>query len=242
MNIKKNLGNLIKKFGLQVIDYNLYTSPSLQARKLLDYHKIETIIDVGANTGQYAMDLRSDGYGGKIISFEPLSGVYSQLLKNSRNDNNWIVADRMALGSRDGTIDINVSANSVSSSVLPIMESHTGSAPESAYIGTENVPVRRLDSISETLGLTGNIFIKVDVQGYELDMLKGASDLLKKTKGLQLELSFLELYKGQPLTEDMQKYLKDIGFELYAVFPAFIDESSGRLLQADGIFFRKQPV
>ncbi len=233
------LKKLTRKFGIEIRLYNMYSSEFLHLEKLLSYNRIETIIDVGANIGQYAMNIRGAGYKGRIISFEPLSAAYKQLIKNSRKDAEWIVADRMALGDEDGEIEINVSANSISSSVLPIMESHIRAAKESVYISKELVTIKRLDSVSTGLDLKGNIFIKIDVQGFELDVLKGASKLLEKTKGLQLELSLTELYEGQILMEDMIKHVESLGFELHTIFPAFIDESSGRLLQTDGVFFKE---
>lgn len=242
--IMKDISHYIKhigrRFGLEVCKYNVYSSHSLQLQKLLSYNKIETIIDIGANAGRYAIDIRTNGFKGRIISFEPLSDAYNLLKKNSREDAEWIVPGRMALGNENGEIEINVSANSESSSILPMTESHVKAAPESVYIKKEVIPIRRLDSIAIDLNLKGNIYLKIDVQGFELDVLKGASDLLSKTKGLQLELSLTTLYDGQLLMGEMVKYVEDLGFELNALFPIFIDESSGRLLQTDGVFFKFQ--
>lgn len=234
----KYIKRLSNSVGLEISYYNMYSSVSLQLQKLLSCNNIETIMDVGANMGQYAMDLRENGFKGRIISFEPLSGVYEVLKNNSGKDDEWIVADRMAIGNIDGEIEINVSANSESSSVLPMNKSHTNAAPESLYFKKEVVPIRRLDSVAKDFDLKGNLHLKIDVQGFELDVLKGAVNLLTKAKGLQLELSLVELYEGQVLMEEMLRHVEGLGFALHGLFPVFIDEASGRLLQMDGIFFK----
>ncbi len=231
------LKRLTRKFGIELARYNLYSSRDIQLQRLFLYNRIETVIDIGANIGQYAMELRANGFKGRIISFEPILEAYTVLKKNSQKDPEWIVPERMAIGNKDSEIEMNFSANSVSSSILPIKESHVKAAPESVYVRKEIVSIRRLDSVAERLDLKSNIYLKVDVQGYELDVLKGASTLLKKTKGLQLELSLVELYEGQILMGDMLRYVESLGFKLSALFPVFIDESSSRLLQVDGVFF-----
>jgi len=229
----------MRRIGLEIKFYNIHSSEYLHLVRLLSYNNIGTVLDVGANTGQYAMSIREAGFKGKIISFEPLSDAYNQLRKNSKGDEKWIVADRTALGSRDGEAVINISANSVSSSILPMMDSHRVASSESAYIGKEEITISRLDSLMPSLDLDGEIFMKIDVQGLEVDVLQGASNLLEKIRGLQVELSLLELYAGQLSMHSMINLVGDIGFELYALFPGFVDESSGRMLQVDGIFFRK---
>lgn len=229
-----------QKLGLEINRYNVYSSEALQTQKILSYYSIETVLDIGANKGQYALDLRDNGYRGKIISFEPLTSAHDYLLKISQKDPSWVIGERVALGDKDDNVEINISANLDSSSILPIMDCHISAAPNSAYIGKETVSLMRLDSIAEQLNLRGNILLKVDVQGFELNVLKGAENFLKNTTVLQLELSFVELYEGQPLIEEMTTFVKALGFELHALIPVFIDESSGCLLQVDGFFINKK--
>lgn len=231
--------SVTRSIGLEIRFYNIHSSEFLHLARLLFHHNIETIIDVGANIGQYAMNIRDAGYKGRIISFEPLSAAYRQLKRNGRRDKGWTIADRMALGNRDGETEINISANSVSSSILPMMDSHKKAARDSAYIGKERVTVRRLDSLLPDLDLAGNVFMKIDVQGFEIEVLNGASQFLSMSRGLQIELSLVELYAGQMSMENMINLVSNLGFELYALFPGFVDNTSGRMLQVDGIFFRK---
>jgi FkbM family methyltransferase len=168
-----------------------------------------------------------------------MAAAHSRLIKNCISDGNWIAAERMAIGNMDGTIEINVAGNSLSSSVLPMLDSHLRAAPESAYVAKEQVPIRKLDSVARDFDLSGNVFVKIDVQGFEMDVLKGAADTLGKVRGLEIELSLVPLYEGQTLMLDMVHHLRGIGFELNGIFPVFKDEISGRLLQVDGVFFRE---
>src|SRR5690606_1134245 len=113
------------------------------------------------------------------------------------SDPNWIVAPRAAVGAAQGEITINISANSVSSSALPILEAHTSGAPASRYIGQETAPVIRLDD-SELIAIDNRIFVKIDTQGFEGEVIKGATKVLSRAIGIQTELSIAKLYDGQP--------------------------------------------
>ena len=241
MNIaEKTFKKLFRKLGMELKWYSIYSSESLNLIRLLTHNHIDVVLDIGAYVGEYAMDLDANGFKGKIISFEPQVETYKKLKANNhKSKQNWLVADRMALGDRDGQIDLNVSGNSLSSSVLPMLEAHSRSAPDSIYIKKETVPIKRFDSIAGEFDLTGNLFIKIDVQGFEMDVLMGAGNTLRNTKGLQIELSLVDLYEGQTLMMDMINYLKGLDFQLHGFFPMFKDETSGRLLQADGVFFKE---
>jgi hypothetical protein len=134
---------------------------------------------------------------------------------------------------------MNVSANLVSSSVLPMLGAHLDAAPESRYVRQLTVAVERLDElVPALLPPAGQLLIKVDTQGYELQVLQGATDLLPRTVAIQLELSLLPLYEGAPTFTELIAFVQSIGFELFSIIPGFRDPRSGRLLQADGFFVR----
>ena len=197
------------------------------------------VFDVGANAGHFGQYLRDAGYRGRIVSFEPLSTAWDELLKASRKDPLWEVAPRAAIGSDEGELEIHVARNSVSSSILAMHAAHTDAAPESGYIGKERVPLRRLDSLaSEYLHSDSVPFLKIDTQGYEDHVLNGADGIMDRIVGIQLELSLVPLYKGQRLFDDLTEWLKRLGFELWAMSPVLVDPQSGRLLQLDATFFR----
>jgi FkbM family methyltransferase len=151
----------------------------------------------------------------------------------------WLVAPCAALGGKCGEIEINISANSVSSSVLDIRQTHIKAAPQSQYIGKQIVHMERLDELAaQYIQPAAELFIKVDTQGYELEVLKGATALWPNIVALQLELSLVPLYDQAPTFLDMIAFMTSNGFELFGLVPGFRDQSSGRMLQVDGFFVR----
>lgn len=228
-----------RQIGFDVRRYQPARSEAAQLMALLTVHRVNLVFDVGANVGQFGQTLRDIGYRKRIVSFEPLSSAHKQLLKVSQNDKLWEVAPRAALGTEEGEVEIHVAGNSASSSVLDMLDAHASAAPEACYIGSERVPMRRLDSLA-TAYLEPNVesFLKIDTQGYEDRVLMGATELLKQVRGLQLELSFVPLYEGQRLFDEMVEQIKTNGFELWAIWPGLTDPTSGRLLQVDATFFR----
>jgi FkbM family methyltransferase len=229
----------IHYFGFDIHRYRASTSHEARMRSILSAHGINLVLDVGANAGQYGRSLRQLGYAGRIVSFEPLSAAWEKLKIQSERDPLWEVASRAAIGDRDGEAQIHVSANSVSSSVLPMLDAHLRAAPNSTYIGEERVPLRRLDSIAiEFLRKDSALFIKIDTQGFESHVLDGAVELLASTVGLQLELSLIPLYDGQCLFDELVRRLRRLNFEVWEIAPAFSDPRSGRMLQVDATFFR----
>ena len=127
-----------------------------------------------------------------------------------------------------------------SSSVLPMLPSHRDALPEANYIGTEEAPIYRLDSLAPTLLRPSDVaFLKIDVQGYEKQVLAGGKSTVKdRCVGLQLELSLLPLYEGGMLIREALDLVYSLGFTLTGLLPGFTDLRNGRMLQADGIFFR----
>jgi FkbM family methyltransferase len=237
--VKNATRSTLRRIGLDVIRYNPQKSHEAALARLLAAREIDTILDIGANEGQYATMVRRAGFRGKIISFEPLAEAHSKLRQAAAGDPLWTVAPRMALGDQDGTLLMNVAGNSASSSALPMLDAHVRAAPESAYIGSESVPVSRLDTVVQDLRVGGqNLFLKIDVQGFEPKVLDGAARLLDRIQGVELELSLAPLYEGQMLFLPLVDSLARKGFELWALIPGFIDQETGRTLQVDGIFFR----
>jgi FkbM family methyltransferase len=194
--LKKTIKKLSRSLGIDLKRYNVQTSEDARMQQLLDYHKIDLVLDVGANVGQYAKSLRDLGYSGRIVSFEPLSSAYSQLKTASKKDLLWEIAPQTAIGNQEGEIIINIAGNSQSSSALPMLDAHVQSAPESAYSGSETVKLSRLDTLAKDYikSETKSIFLKIDVQGLEKQVLEGATAILPLVKGIKLELSLVPLY------------------------------------------------
>jgi FkbM family methyltransferase len=237
-SLKETFRALTEATGYQVRSTSVYSSPKLRHRLFFSKLPIDLVLDVGANTGQFACQCRAAGYREKIISFEPSAAAHASLLKSAAADPLWSVADRMALGAVTGETEINIAANSVSSSILPMLDSHLSAAPASRYLHKEKVPLRRLDDVLSPSDRSLGIFLKLDVQGYESEVLAGATRLLPQTLAIQLEMSLLPLYKGEILMPQMSASLAAMGFELWDLEPAFRDPATGRLLQIDSIFTR----
>jgi FkbM family methyltransferase len=235
-NLKHTLRSLAEASGFEIRKTSVYTSPKLRHQLLFSQLQIDLVVDVGANTGQFAHQCRAAGYKGEIISFEPSATAHAGLLRCAAADPLWNVADRMALGAADGEIEINIAANSFSSSILPMLDSHLSAAPASRYLHKEKVPLRRLDDVLVAGGR--NIFLKLDVQGYEPQVLAGATQLLAHTLAIQLEMSLVPLYEGELLMPEICAAMAGSGFELWDFEPSFRNPITGRLLQIDGIFTR----
>lgn len=238
--MKNIIRNILARLGLKVSRYNPGTSPAVQLSKALEIAHIDVVFDIGANEGQFAKGVRDDGYSGKIISFEPLSTAREKLVRLARRDNSWSLHNQCAIGDHDGEIEINIAGNSVSSSVLPMLKSHSNASPESVYVSSEKVPISCLDSVANLyLEPDSNLFIKIDTQGYEWQVLDGASETLKRARGVLCELSLVPLYDGQHLWLDIINRLEAEGFMLWALQKGFTDPHTGQSLQVDGIFLRR---
>lgn len=210
--------------------------------KQLESRNLNIVFDVGANSGQYATDLRMAAYSGRIVSFEPLSGPFALLKRNASKDPLWDCR-QCALGDSDGSVSINVAGNAgASSSILPMLKAHSDAFPPANYVDTEEVPIHQLDSVaSEFLRPTDVAFLKIDVQGFEKNVIAGGKKTIADhVVGMQLELSFVPLYEGAMLIREALDLAYSLGFTLMGLVPGFSDPRDGRMLQADGIFFREK--
>jgi FkbM family methyltransferase len=207
---------------------------------LLQQQEINLVLDVGANTGQFVSELRRNGYRGRILSFEPLSSAHELLCLQARSDPNWTIAERTAIGAETGSIEIHVSGNSVSSSILDLLPRHTEAAPQSTYIGTETVPIHRLDDLYKPSD-ADRVLLKIDVQGYERQVLEGAQSILSTSQAVMSEMSLMGLYEGQILARELWDLLTSRGFEIWSLEPSFRHPETGRTFQVDGMFVRSSP-
>ncbi len=199
---------------------------------------VDTILDVGANEGQWAQRLRKDGYVGVIHSFEPLADAYQGLYRRSSRDHDWY-AHNLGLGATIEERVIHVAGNSTSSSFLPMAPAHAEAAPYSTYVGEQSVSVVTLDSLwTDGFGRGDRLYLKIDVQGGEMDVLRGAQSALTHVQLLELEMSLVPLYEGQTLSGEMSGFLGSQGFELVGLDEGFADPRTGRLLQYDAIYRR----
>ncbi len=234
--ISTRIKGFIASAGFDLRKRHPYRSPAmLMANKAKELH-VDTILDVGANRGQFGIELRHAGWEGRIVSFEPVSSSHAELSQAASGL--WEVVPRCAVGREAGELPINVSMNSVSSSLLPVMQRSTDVAPKSAYAETEVVPVFPLDSLlQERWG--GRLALKIDTQGYEGEVLAGAPRTLDRCHVVVIEISLTELYAGAPSAATILRLMEDAGFCCIAITEGFSDVKRNEMLQVDGTFVRR---
>ena len=231
---------MARSFGYDLVPSKKKKTPSAQLVALLQHHQIDTVLDVGANVGQYGQRLRDWGYRGRVVSFEPLPSAHEQLSTRSASDPDWIVAPRMAIGAEDGEVDIRVSAETDMSSILPQSELLQEVSPTSAIQATERVAIHRLDSVATNyVDSESRVFLKIDTQGFEPQVLDGGEALLPKLVGIQLEMSLVPLYQGERDYRAMIQRLEAAGFALHLVLPGYFERKLARMVEIDGVFVRE---
>lgn len=208
--------------------------------KLLS-EKVDIVLDIGANAGYSGRHYRSLGYRGPIHSFEPVTDCFHNLENRCRDDpnRNWS-AYHVALGDFNGEARINVSGDdALSSSLRESGASLLESAPVIETVRSETVRVRTLSAMLDAgevkLG-RGRVLMKIDVQGSELDVLKGCGQYLGRIAFVKVELSTEELYAGCPLYFQVDEYLRARGFLMIEVEPGWWSESRGKRLQFDAVY------
>ncbi len=224
-----------RRVGIEVARYR--PAGARRAERLKDYG-IKVVIDVGANVGQYGRELRQFGYTGKIVSFEPLPSAFESLSRSSLNDPRWECYN-IALGDVEEHADMNVAFNLSSSSFLAHRRDYAVPA-ELSFVHQERVAVTPLNSIK--LPVEHPAMIKIDVQGFEDRVLKGASEVLSLAELIECELSIVHVYEGQPNFREMIDYLWSLGFALVDLEPGFYEATTGRILEVDAIFASAEPA
>lgn len=239
MGFKHEFRKFLWKVGYDISMFTPASHPLARRKQLFESYRIDTVLDIGANSGQFAQQMRSDlGFTHRIVSFEPLSTAFELLKANAKDDPDWEVFN-YAIGDTEEERDINISANSYSSSLLNMLPSHLKSAPDSKYIGKETIAIKTLDSLFGDLCKTAkNVYMKIDTQGFEGKVLKGAENSLPHIDTVQMEMSLVPLYDGELLFNETWILMVKKGYTLIAIENGFSDPASGQLLQVDGIFHR----
>jgi FkbM family methyltransferase len=227
--------SLLRRFGVDVVAYAPRNYPHLRRPLLLKELDVDLVIDGGASDGAWAERVRSEGFAGRMISIEPHSVSFAALERRAAGDPQWECVNA-ALGSSPGSVELNVAGNRQSSSTLPMLERHRSLAPESAYVGEERVDRVRLDELVG--GMPHSAFLKLDLQGAELDALRGAEVTLSATRAIEIEVTTVPLYEGQALLPEVLAYLYHCGFVLGGFETSFRDRSTGDLLQANALLLR----
>ncbi len=200
---------------------------------------IETVLDIGANTGQWARELRGCGYSGRIISFEPVPEAFTRLKALAESDRKHACVNA-ALGNRDGEAELLVTNSTVNSSLrMPIQGRASSNGAEIHQ--RIRVPIRRLDDVLPTLAPEPRRFyMKIDTQGFEREVLAGATRTLLQTDAVEVELSLAEMYAEQALLPEIWQMLVSSGLRPAWVERGYRDPKNIWLLQVDGLFIREE--
>jgi FkbM family methyltransferase len=240
------MDDFIKKFArkylnMEVRRFNVMNSPFALIKHLLESHKIDLLLDVGGFIGTYGEEAREMGYKGKIVSFEPIKASFAKLKAKADKDPNWQYHN-IGIGTESEELTINIAGNYASSSLLGMHKNQTDLAPVAAYQDTEKIKIKRLDEVitPEIAKQYQSIYLKIDVQGYELNVLEGAKAILPYINVIQAEISFVTLYEQGPLYNEVISKLDELGFELFTILPELKDPKDGRLMQGEGIFVKKK--
>jgi FkbM family methyltransferase len=231
------MANIIRKIiwktGLDIHKHRKETSPF----EWLATFNIKTVLDIGANVGQFAKEAREAFPSAHIYSFEPLKSCYDKLNSSFAGDAKF-QSFNCGLGDTKTSMTIHRSEYAPSSSLLPMADRHKELFPHTKNQTDETVSIDRLDDAAQKLNLEPELLIKVDVQGYEDKVISGGLNTFKKAKVLLMEASFSELYEGQPLFHDIYSKLKSLGFSYHGSIHQKKDKKTGEILFEDSVFIR----
>jgi FkbM family methyltransferase len=232
--MKKILQSLALKAGYEIKKRN-HNAFSFEWIKEMG---INSIIDVGANQGQFAMEIAKQFPNTPIYSFEPIASVFEVMKKNVAHLN--VKPYHFGIGAFNEKSVINhTTYGNATSSILEMGENHYNNFPDWTKTVKEDINIITLDSFLEKEKLAKNIFLKIDVQGYEDKVLAGATEALKEIKIVQMETSFQEMYKGQQLFEYFHPLMLSKGFELAGIIDVCYDKNNGMPLYCDTFYVRK---
>ena len=239
-----NIHKVFNAFGLEVrLLKNLrkaredaWKHSELEAWRILDDRKFQTILDVGANEGQFARMARELWPTATIHSFEPLPQVHAVLVSAFAGDA-LFQAHNIAISDRAGSQVMHCSAFTPSSSLLPMADVHKQEWPQSAEHVEVEVALLPLDDWARANApLPGPMLIKIDVQGFELHVINGGLDTLSKADVVVLEVAFQEFYEGQPLFADIHARMHELGFAYRGNVEQYLGKDKSSVLYADAIF------
>lgn len=218
----------------------------LRERRVLK-HVLETldincVIDVGANCGQFGMRLRGIGYRGWIVSFEPVRSNFEELKNVAERNGPWRVFP-YALGANAGLLDINVTHTTLFSSFLTPNVEMRERFPENRVVRTETAEIWRLDDVIDNC-LSGirspRIYLKLDTQGFDLEVIKGAETALADVVGVQTEISFKRVYDESPGFQKSLAELQARGFAVVDFLPVSSDLDSLSAVEMDCVMTRQE--
>ena len=240
--IKFIVNGFLKLFNLQLNKITLSNNFYYHIVKTLEFYDIDLVIDIGANEGQFAKKIIEYGYKNEIISFEPMKSAFIELEKNSKKLTQWKTVN-LGFGKENSFEFLNISKNSVSSSILQVLKTSTDVEPDTKFISKEKIELITLNQyLSNNEYKDKNIFVKIDTQGFEKNIILGAEKVKDKIKGFLVELSIVKLYSSTEPFSEMIDFLNKLGFELWSIERGFSNKKTGQTLQVDAIFINKNKI
>ena len=208
---------------------------SVEHRAALAGLSFDRVFDVGANRGQFCLLMRSQYPLVPVVSFEPLPDE-AKVFRAVHIGDSLVRLETVALGEASGSATMHVSHRADCSSLLPIGDLQSQIFPRTGEVGALSVRVERLDALSSLRGDATNMLLKLDVQGFELSVLKGAIGILGQCRYVYCECSEVALYVGQAMFHEVQEFLAEHGFRLAGRYNDCVH--GGKLIQADYLFAR----
>ncbi len=238
-SLKKLQNNLLKR-GFEFKRFYPANYANRRRAVVLQRLGVTHVVDVGANVGQYGLELRELGYEGVIYSLEPMPREFAKMASKAKQDRLWEPLQTGA-GDEDKEMLFHITDNSVSSSLLEPLESDSLTTMKLQVQETLTVPVRRLDSlILPKLPKDAKVFLKIDAQGFEDRVLKGASQLLERCVALEMEISFVSFYKGQKDGMYLLNRMVEDGWTPVSFNAECVHPETMAVLQNDVLFVRDE--
>lgn len=236
--VRARLQRLGHRAGVHVARRSARNDPSLRRALVLDWLGVDLLFDVGANVGQYGGEVRQSGYRGEIVSFEPQSGPFAELSRAAAGDPRWTVLN-LGLGASRGEAEINLSPQSGASSLLPMGQRHLEMHPETSYVGTEKIRIEALDEqAAQYLEPSSVVGLKLDVQGYEDEVLAGGRQVLERAVFVECEMLLEGLYEGQAKPNELISRFYESGLRLAGTELGYVDPQRGTVAWIDTLFIR----
>jgi FkbM family methyltransferase len=230
---------LINMFGYEILKKKKIQTINNHLQYIFTKLKIDYVIDVGANEGQFALSLRRNNYKGDILSFEPASKPFKKLVENSKNDAHWYVKN-IALGEKKELRKMNVFEASDLNSFYEASELGKNRFNKGMKkIETETIEIKTLDSVLKKIDLKNkNIFLKMDTQGFDISVFRGTNKHMSKISGLMSEIPIQKIYKITQSYHDILKEYEAQKFQISAIFPVSQNKKNHTAIEFDCVMIK----
>lgn len=239
MKLKELIEKIAIFFGIEIKLLSTINRKNNLFHKWIIDTGVNQILDIGANEGQFAKKIRNYFQNTKIDSFEPIIDCYKILVDKFKNDINF-KGHNFALGNSNEKQIMNINASFVSSSILQMTDIHHQNYPNTDKSVEKEISVRRLDDLENIVTATSKILMKIDVQGFELNVLIGAVNTLKLVEVIIIEVMYETLYDGQSTFDDLNDFLKAHNFVFSGIYDQELSPLNGKPIFADLIYVAKK--